>query len=86
MDSPTDAFMQDTLTNLLVSFRKIHSAQHCLTYILEISKNILDKGGCESATFINLSKAFNTKHHDSMISMLEAYGFSEYALQYMRRY
>ena len=86
MDSPIDAFMQDKLTNLLIGFRKIHSAQHCTTYMLEISKNILDKGGCECATFINLSKAFNTIHHDSMISKLEAYGFSEYALQYMRSY
>ena len=74
------------MSNLLISFRKIFSAQHCLIYMLEISKNILDKEGCECATFINSSKAFNTIHHDSMISKLGASCFSEIALQYMRSY
>ena len=38
-----NAFMQDKLSNLLIGFRKNHITQHCLMYILEIWKNMLDK-------------------------------------------
>ena len=36
--------------------------------------------------FMDLSKAFDTIHHDLMIAKLGAYGFSQDALQYMRSY
>ena len=55
-------------------------------YMLEIWKNILDKIGYVCAMFMNLSKTFDTIHHDLMISKLGAYGFSQDALQYMRSY
>ena len=42
--SQINAFMQDKLPNLLTGFRKIHTKQHCLMYMLEIWKNMLDKG------------------------------------------
>ena len=81
-----DAFMQDKLSNLLTDFRKNHSTQHCLMYMLENQKNMLDKGGYVCAMFMDLSKAFDTIHHDLMIAKLGAYGFSHDALQYMRSY
>ena len=34
--SQIDVFMQDKLSNLLKGFRKNHSTQHCLMYMLEI--------------------------------------------------
>ena len=55
-------------------------------YILEIWKNMLDKGGYVCAMFMDLSKALDTIHHDLMIAKLEAYGFSQDTLQYMRNY
>ena len=55
-------------------------------YMLEIWKNILDKTGYVCAMFMDLSKTFDTIHHDLMISKLGAYGFSHDALQYMRSY
>ena len=64
MYSQIDAFMQDKLSNLLTSFRKNHSTQHCLMQMLEIWINMLDKGGYVWAMFMDLSKAFNTMHHD----------------------
>ena len=82
--SQIDAFMQDKLSNLLTGFRK--SPQHCLMYMLENWKNMLDKGGYVCAMFMDLSKAFDTIHHDLMIAKLGAYGFSQDALQYMRSY
>ena len=45
-----------------------------------------DKGGYVCAMFIDLSKAFDTVHHDLMIVKLGAYGFSQDAFQYMRSY
>ena len=78
--------MQDKLSNSLTGFRKNHSTQHCLMYMLENWKNMLDKGGYVCAMFMDLSKAFDTIHHDLMIAKLGAYGFSHDALQYMRSY
>ena len=47
---------------------------------------MLDKGGYVCAKFMDLSKAFDTIHHDLMIAKLGAYGFSQDALQYLRSY
>ena len=77
-----DTFMQDKLLNLLTGFRKNHSTQHCLMYMLENWKNMLDKRGYVCAMFMDLSKAFDTIHHDLMIVKLGGYGFSQDALQY----
>ena len=82
--SQIDAFMQDKLSNLLTGFRKNHSTKHCLMYMLENWKNMLDKRGYVCAMFMDLSKAFDTIHHDLMIVKLGAYGFSQDAIQYMR--
>ena len=78
--------MQDTLSNLLTGFRKNHSTQQCLMHMFENWKNMLDKGGYVCAMFTDLSKAFDTIHHDLMIAKLGAYGFSQDALQYMTSY
>ena len=64
------AFMQDKLSNL----RKNHSTQHCLMYMLENWKNMLDKEGYVCAMFMDLSEAFDTIHHDLIIAKLGAYG------------
>ena len=84
--SQTDVFTHDKLSNLLTGFRKNHSTQHCLMYMLENWKHMLDKGGYICAMFMDLSQAFEIIHHDSMIGKLGAYDFSQVALQYMRSY
>ena len=84
--SQTDVFTHDKLSNLLTGFRKNHSTQHCLMYMLENWKHMLDKGGYICAMFMDLSQAFEIIHHDSMIGKLGAYDFSQIALQYMRSY
>ena len=54
--------------------------------MLENWKNMLDKGGYVCAMFMDLSKAFDTMHHNLMIAKLGAYGFSQHGFQYMRSY
>ena len=56
-----DAFMQDKLSNLLTGFRKKHSTLHCLISMLEIWKNILDKGyvHCSIKGFWHNTPRFN---------------------------
>ena len=78
--------MQDKLSNLLTNFRKTNSTQHCLIYLLEIWKNVLDKGEYLCDLFMDLSRAFDTIHHNLMIDKLGVNGFSQDALRYMRSY
>ena len=86
--SQIEASMQDKLSmqNKLSDFRENHSTQHCLMYMLENWKNMPDKGGYVCAMFMDLSKAFETIHHDLMIAKLGAYGFSQDPPRYMRSY
>ena len=58
-----DTFMSDKLSKLLTSFSKNHSTQYCLMSMLKMLKNTLDKGYV-SATFMDLSKAFDTLNHN----------------------
>ena len=54
--------------------------------MLEIWKNVLDKGGYICAIFMNLSKAFDALNHDLLIARLGEYGFETDALRYMKSY
>ena len=47
---------------------------------------MLDKGGYVCAIFMDLSKTFDTIHHELIIEKLGAYGFSQDTLQYMRSF
>ena len=78
--------MQDELSSLLTGFRKNHSTQHCLMYILEILKNMVNKGGYVCAMLMDLSNGFDIVHLRLIIARLGAYGFSQDTVQYMRSY
>ena len=54
--------------------------------MLEIWKTILDKERYICAIFMDLSKAFDTLNHDSLIVKLGAYKFETDALRYMKSY
>ena len=79
-------YMNDKLSKQLTGFRKNHSTQHFLSCMLEIWKEVLDKGGYICEAFMDLSKAFDTLNHDLLISKFGAYGFETDALRYMKRY
>ena len=79
-------YVNDKLSKQLTGFRKNHSTQHFLSCMLEIWREVLDKGGYICETFMDLSKVFDTLNHDLLISKLRAYGFETEALRYMKRY
>ena len=54
--------------------------------MLEMRKNTLDKGGHVCAMFMDLSIAFGTLNHNSVIAKSKAYGFEKGSLQFMKCY
>ena len=54
--------------------------------MLENWREALDKSIFVDATFIDLTKAFNTLNHDLLIAQFEAYGFSVTSLRYISSY
>ena len=67
--------MKDKLSKQLTGFRKNHSTRHCLSCMLDIWQEFLDKGGYICAIFMNISKAFDHSAMDLLIAKLGAYWF-----------
>ena len=74
------------MSNKLCGFRKNYNTQYYLTFMLEKWKNTLDKYKHFGAAFMDLSKTFDTINHEWLIAKLDAYGFSNNALLFMRSY
>ena len=70
----------------LRGFRKHHSTQHCLLFMLETLKKALDNGLCIGIVLTDLSKAFDSISHDLLIAKLNAYGFSFQSLNIISDY
>ena len=64
-----------------------YNAQYALTAMIERLKKCLDEnGGIYGAVLMDLSKAFDTINHELLIAKLDAYGFSDSALQIVFSY
>ena len=77
-----DAF----LSPFLFGYRKGHSAEQCLTVMLEKWKKALDKKGSAGAILTDLSKAFDCLNHNLLLAKLNAYGFHREALKFISSY
>ena len=66
--------------------KKNHSTRHCLIFMLEMWKRILDQRGYVCAIFVHLSKAFDKLKHNLLTAKFGAYGFETDALRYMKSY
>ena len=78
--------MEDKLPKLLTGFRKNYNTLHCLSNILEKWKNTFDKSGFVCAMFMDLSKDFDTKKQNLLITKSGAYGFLKDALSFIKSY
>ena len=79
-------YFNGIFSKYLCGFRKDHSTQHCLLFVLESLKYALDKGLCTGILLTDLSKAFDCVSHDLLIAKLHAYGFSKISLNLISNY
>ena len=79
-------FIENSLSPYLFGFRKGHSTEQCLVVMLETWKKALGEKGYAGAILTDLSKAFDCLNHDLLIAKLNAYGFSQDALKFIRSY
>ena len=79
-------FIENSLSPFLFGFRKGHSTEQCLVAMLEAWKLAIDDKGYAGAILTDLSKAFDCLKHDLLIAKLDAYGFNQDALKFIRSY
>ena len=73
-------------SKFMCRFRKGHSTQHCLLFMLEKLNKALDKGLHTGILLTDLSKAFDSISHDLLIAKLNSYGFSKNSLNLLNDY
>ena len=71
-----------TLNKMQFGFRK-HSTETAVCFFLENLKSKLDAGGVIGAVFINLRKAFDTIHHQVLLTILSYFNFSSHTLNWI---
>ena len=76
-----DSFMKNQFSPYLCGFRKNHNAQYSLLKMIENWKKQLENREKIGVNFTDLSKAFHTISHSSLLAKLNAYGFSNQALK-----
>ena len=79
-------YFDNIFSKFLCGYRKGHSTQHALLYMVEKMKMALDKGMCTEILMTDLSKAFDCLSHQLMIAKLYAYGFSKNSLNLINDY
>ena len=79
-------YFNNIFSKYLCGFRKGHSTQHCLLFMLEKLKKALDKGLTTGILLTDLTKAFDCISHDLLIAKLNAYGFYKITLNLIYDY
>ena len=79
-------FFNNIFSKFLCGYRKGHSTQHCLLYMLENLKSYLDKGMHTGILLTDLSKAFDCISHELLVAKLYAYGFTKLSLNLVNDY
>ena len=79
-------FFNNIFSKYLCGFRKCHSTQHCLLFMLENLRKYLDTGFKTGILLTDLSKAFDSISHDLLLAKLNAYGFTKNSLNLINDY
>ena len=83
----TNKFTNILITSFPNGFRKGHSTQHCLLFMLENLNKALDTEFYAGVMLTDLTKAFDSLlSHDLLIAKFNAYGFSDDALNLINDY
>ena len=82
------SYLQDNslLTNYQSGYRPLHSTSTCLIDVTNSLLQNIDKGQLTGMVFLDLSKAFDTIDHDTMLNKLQDLGFSGSAVVWFRSY
>ena len=79
-------YFYNIFSKYLSGFRKGHSTQHCLLFMLESLKKAVDRGLRTGIQLTDLSKTFDCISHNLLIAKLKAYGFSINSLNLINDY
>ena len=79
-------YVDKYLSPYLCGYRKGYNAQYALIAMIEKWKKSLDNSGNAGAVLMDLSKAFDTIHHELLVAKLGAYGFDNSALTIILNY
>ena len=81
-------YFENIFPKYMCGFRRGHSTQHCLLYMLEkvLKKKAHDMGLTTGILLTDLTKAFDCISHELLIAKLNAYGFSKNALDLVYDY
>lgn len=75
-----------TLNPMQFGFRKYHSTETALCFLLENMKSKIDAGGVIGAVFIDLRKAFDTVNHQILMTKLSYFDLSLCTMKWIESY
>ena len=79
-------YFDQILSKYHCGFRQGYNTRHCLLMMVDICKEILDKGGLGGALLTDLSEAFDCIKHDFLIANPAAYRFDSHSLSFVFSY
>ena len=78
--------LNNILSNTQFGFRKHHSTSYAVNYSVNLIEQFQYEGKSTIGVFIDLSKAFDTIDHTTLLSKLECYGIRGIAHDLLRSY
>ena len=77
---------EEIITNQQSGFRSLHSTVTALLEATDSWALDIDRGNLNAVVFLDLKKAFDTVHHDVLLSKLSLYGMQESAYDWFKSY